>query len=146
MATFPRLVRRPSDSGALGTGMAGPQTAVSPAMLRLCTFTMLALIVPDKPVAPAARGPQCVRLAGEQIGQLPFDVEIAGRQVKFLEWKATDITADQLIGFRAEAPAGVRFSVEAGESEFAASADWLHPAGVVGPRVKPIRAVTLCAN
>ena len=88
----------------------------------------------------------CVRLSGSQIGQLPLIVELAGKKVEFTEWKATDITASELVGFTAQAPDDFRFTVEAGDSKFPATANWLHPAGVVGPQVKAIGALTICAN
>ena len=111
-------------------------------MVRALTAAMLVFTV--EPQAPTPR--DCVRLSGNQIGQLPLTLELAGQRIVFLEWKATDITASKLIGFTARAPDGMRFSVEAGERQFDASSNWLHPAGVVGPRVKPIRALTVCAD
>ncbi|MBS1151280.1 MAG: hypothetical protein H6Q89_2978 [Myxococcaceae bacterium] len=96
--------------------------------------------------SPAAAPAECVRLSGSQIGQLPLVVDLAGQRVEFTEWKATDITATELIGFTAQAPTDFHFTVEAGGSKFPATANWLHPAGVVGPQVRPIRALTICAN
>jgi hypothetical protein len=106
---------------------------------------MMAFSVAEKAPPPPAAA-DCVRLAGEQIGQLPLSVQVGGQQVEFLEWKATDITASELIGFTAQAADEIRFTVEAGDREFAAGSNWLHPAGVVGPQVKAIRSVTVCAR
>ncbi len=103
----------------------------------------------DKETAPptvAAPTPDCVRLSGSQIGQLPLVVELAGQKVQFLEWKATDITAQQLVGFTAQAPEEFRFTVQTDSATYLASANWLHPAGVVGPQVKAIESLTVCAN
>ena len=114
-------------------------------MVRCLTVAMLALGL-SSDANPSPARPDCVRLAGEQIGQLPLAVWVGGQRVEFLEWKATDISATSLIGFTAQAPQTVRFTVEAGERLFAASHNWLHPAGVVGPQVKAISALTVCAN
>jgi hypothetical protein len=114
-------------------------------MVRALTAAMLLFSLGE--TAPAAAPPsECVRLSGSQIGQLPLTFEVAGQRVELVEWKATDITATELIGFTANAPDGVRFTVEAGTSSYEAGANWLHPAGVVGPQVKPIHALTVCAN
>ena len=95
-------------------------------------------------VLPPPAVSECVRLSGSQIGQLPLIIEVAGQKVEFLEWKATDITANELIGFTVQAADALQFTVEAGDAKFEASANWLHPAGVVGPQVKPIRALIVC--
>ena len=113
-------------------------------MLRLLTLALMAFSLTD-PSSKAAKA-ECVRLSGEQIGQLPLTVQVGGQRVEFLEWKATDITASTLIGFTAQAPEEVRFTVEAGGQQFPATANWLHPAGVVGPQVKAIQTLTLCAR
>ena len=112
-------------------------------MLRFVTFAVLASSITGQPTPPRA---ECVRVSGDQIGQLPLAVQVGRQRVEFLEWKATDISGDTLIGFTARAPEQVHFSVEAGGRTFAASSNWLHPAGVVGPGVRPIAAVTLCAE
>lgn len=111
-------------------------------MVRLLTVAVMAVSLGEAVPAPTAH---CVRLSGAQIGQLPLTVELEGRKVEFVEWKATDITAHDLIGFTAQATGSVRFTVRAGDREFAADANWIHPAGVVGPHVQPISAVTVCA-
>jgi hypothetical protein len=112
-------------------------------MVRLLALVSLSLI--DQPVPPAPAAAACVRLEGAQIGQLPLVLSVAGSRVEFREWKVTDITALEQIGYAVEAPKGTRFTVEAGSQVFEASANWLHPAGVVGPSVRPIRALTVCA-
>lgn len=115
-------------------------------MVRLLTLAIVAFSVTERPPAAPTVERACVRLSGEQIGQLPLAVQVGGQRVEFLEWKATDITATTLIGFTAQAPEDVQFTVEAGDRQFAAGANWLHPAGVVGPQVKPISALTVCAG
>jgi hypothetical protein len=115
-------------------------------MVRLIALALVAMALPQKPVVVAAPPPQCVRLSGEQIGQLPLTIQVGPHRVDFLEWKATDVTASVLVGFTAQAPEAVRFTVQAGDRTFETGANWLHPAGVVGPQVKPISSVTLCAG
>ncbi len=96
--------------------------------------------------APVAEEVACVRLSGTQIGQLPLVVNVGGQKVEFVEWKATDITAQSLVGFTAQAPREVRFTVQAGTETFDTTANWLHPLGVVGPRAHRISALTVCAR
>ncbi len=88
----------------------------------------------------------CVRLEHE-VGQLPLEVRVGDQVVRFVQWKAADEKATELIGFTAEIPSDVHWTVEAGDERFDGNGDdWLNPHGVVGPKVKPIRAMTLCAN
>jgi hypothetical protein len=88
----------------------------------------------------------CVRLERE-VGQLPLEVKVGEQTVRFVQWKAADAAASELIGFTAEIPSDVHWTVEAGDERFDGNGDdWLNPHGVVGPKVKPIRAMTLCAN
>lgn len=117
-------------------------------MIRALTAAFLVVTVSnEEPQAPAsAPAAECVRLTGGQIGALPLTFTVGGQTVALQEWKATDITASELIGFTATAPDAVRFQVEAGGETFEASSNWLHPAGVIGPQVKPIRAITVCAG
>ena len=114
-------------------------------MARILTLAMMALSVTEQPTA-AASSAECVRLSGPQIGQLPLTVQLGNQRVEFLEWKATDITASELIGYTVRALADFSYTVEAGAEQFPASANWLHPAGVVGPHVSPIRSLTVCAK
>jgi hypothetical protein len=114
-------------------------------MVRALTAAMMVFTYAESAKStPPATESECVRLSGSQIGQLPLIVEVAGQKVEFIEWKATDITADELIGFTVQASDALRFTVEAGDSTFSGSANWIHPSGVVGPQVKPIRALTVC--
>ena len=115
-------------------------------MIRALTAAFLVVTFSDAPVDTPAPAAECVRLGGSQIGQLPLTVVVGGQTVALREWKATDITASQLVGFTADAPETVRFEVEAGGAKFPASANWLHPAGVIGPQVKAIDAITVCAG
>ncbi len=118
---------------------------LSPDMLRLIPLALISLSVADRPAPPtAATEPVCVRLVGEQIGQLPLAVHVGAQRVEFLQWKAMDVTATTLIGFTAQASDQVRFTVEAGGRIFSAGPNWLHPTGVVGPQVAAITALTLC--
>lgn len=115
-------------------------------MIRALTAAFLVVTFSDEPVGTPAPAAECVRLEGSQIGQLPLTLTVGGQTVALKEWKATDITATELIGFTAEAPEAVRFEVEAGGATFEAGANWLHPAGVIGPQVKAIDALTICAG
>jgi hypothetical protein len=124
-------------------------------MLRLTALGILALTFlgtgrQADPASPKASTPQrlkaCVRLEHE-IGQLPLEVKVGDRVVRFVQWKAADEKATELIGFTAEVPSDVRWTVEAGQERFEGDGDdWLNPHGVVGPKVKPIHAMTLCAD
>lgn len=88
----------------------------------------------------------CVRLEHE-VGQLPLEIKVGDQTVRFVQWKAADEKATELIGFTAEIPSDIHWTVEAGDERFDGNGDdWLNPHGVVGPKVKPIRAMTLCAN
>ena len=115
-------------------------------MIRALTAAFLVVTFSDEPTPASAPVAECARLSGTQIGQLPLTFMVGGQSVTLQEWKATDITATELIGFTAQAPESVRFEVEAGRETFVASSNWLHPAGVIGPQVKPIRAITACLN
>ncbi len=115
-------------------------------MVRTLTAALMVFTFGETQQAAIAVVPDCVRLSGSQIGQLPLVVQVGGHAVEFIEWKATDISAKELVGFTAHAPNAFRFTVEAGGSTLPASANWLHPAGVVGRQVKPIHTLTVCAN
>lgn len=112
-------------------------------MIRALTAALTMVTFSGPAPAPAA---ECVRLTGAQIGQLPLTFQVGGQAFEVVEWKATDITATELIGFTAKGPQSARFEVEAGGVRFDASSNWLHPAGVIGPHVKPIAAITVCAG
>ncbi len=118
-------------------------------MVRLIALAVLSLSIADRPSpAPVAaketRKVDCVRLSGDQIGQLPLSIRVGAQPVEFVEWKALEITASTLIGFTAQASPSLRFTVEAGGRQFSTGSNWIHPAGVVGPQVKPISAITIC--
>lgn len=117
-------------------------------MIRALTAAFLVVTVSNEEQQTPASAPaaECVRLSGPQIGALPLTFTVGGQTVALREWKATDITASELIGFTATAPESVRFEVEAGGAKFDATSNWLHPAGVIGPQVKPIAAITVCAG
>lgn len=87
----------------------------------------------------------CVQVSGAQIGELPLELTVGGQRVRFIEWSQRDLASSDAIGFRVEDSEGLAFTVEAGGERFAATgSSWLHPAGVVGPRVHSIDAVTIC--
>jgi hypothetical protein len=101
----------------------------------------------EAPVAPVQRlaAQACATVEGPAIGALPLEVRVGGATVALAEWTATDETATTLVGFAAHLPPDVVYTVRAGSSVFAGtSARWLHPAGVVGPRVKGIERITFC--
>ncbi|MFT3711603.1 MAG: hypothetical protein QM817_28535 [Archangium sp.] len=88
---------------------------------------------------------QCARITKSQIGQLPLDVEVGGKTVRLVEWTIADETATDAVGFAAQLPSDVTFTVKAGDREFHGNQPrWLHPEGVAGPRVRGIDAVTFC--
>ncbi|MBL8911757.1 MAG: hypothetical protein JNM17_13780 [Archangium sp.] len=87
----------------------------------------------------------CTRISKAQVGQLPLDVEVGGKTVRMVEWTIADETATDAVGFAAQLPADVEFTVQAGERTFRGKQGrWLHPDGVAGPRVKGIDALTFC--
>ncbi|MFZ5440605.1 MAG: hypothetical protein ACOZQL_11390 [Myxococcota bacterium] len=95
----------------------------------------------------AAVTTQCVRVGADEVGRLPLEVELAGRTVRFAEWTQVDESSATIVGFAAQLPEGVTFTVEAGERSFRSDQPrWLHPAGVSGPRVHGIDAVTFCTS
>lgn len=90
--------------------------------------------------------PTCTRLTRASIGALPLEVELGGQRVRFREWTLADELSTEPVGFAAEVPAGVSYTVEAGGRTFhGASPRWLHPSGVSGPRSHGIDGLTLCA-
>ena len=89
----------------------------------------------------------CTRVEGKSLGALPLEVEVGGKTVRFSEWTTADELATDVVGFATQLPADVTFTVEAGERTFESdSPRWLHPAGVSGPRVHGIDAVTFCTQ
>ncbi len=89
----------------------------------------------------------CRRVEGSALGALPLELDVGGHTVRFAEWTTAEEGGRTYFGFAAQVPAGVRFTVEAGERTFvSASPRWLHPMGVTGPRAAPIESVTFCAS
>lgn len=87
----------------------------------------------------------CRRVEGSALGSLPLELDVGGKTVRFAEWTTAEEGGRAYFGFAAQVPAGVRFTVEAGERTFvSASSRWLHPMGVTGPRAEPIDSVTFC--
>lgn len=91
--------------------------------------------------------PTCTRVSKEALGRLPLEVEVGGKTVRLAEWTVADETSTAVVGFAAQLPAGVKFTVQAGEQTFTGQgARWLHPQGVSGPRVHPIDVLTFCTQ
>lgn len=89
----------------------------------------------------------CQRVEGSDLGALPLEVEVGGKTIRFAEWTTADELTTEVVGFATQLPAGVTFTVQAGEQTFvSASPRWLHPLGVSGPRVHAIDAVTFCTE
>lgn len=99
-------------------------------------------------VAPVGRvSTACAKISKAQVGQLPLDVEVGGKTVRMVEWTIADETATDAVGFAAQLPADVEFTVQAGARSFRGTQGrWLHPDGVSGPRVKGIDAVMFCTS
>lgn len=120
---------------------------IGAAVMALCGTTSL---------APASRlelpvghvmAQTCTRVSGASLGALPLEVEVGGKTVRFAEWTTADELSTDLVGFAAQLPSDVTFTVEAGERTFKSSSPrWLHPLGVQGPQVHGIDAVTFCTS
>ena len=90
---------------------------------------------------------RCTRVEGSALGTLPLEVEVLGKTVRFAEWTVADERSTEVVGFAAQLPADVIFTVEAGDETFTGTAPrWLHPRGVAGPRVHGIDALIFCAQ
>jgi hypothetical protein len=88
----------------------------------------------------------CTRVEAKDLGALPLEVEVGGKTVRFAEWTLADELSTDLVGFAAQVPEGVTFTVEAGDRRFTGAASrWLHPLGVSGPGVHGIDGLTFCA-
>ncbi|MEW6432918.1 MAG: hypothetical protein AB1730_15555 [Myxococcota bacterium] len=99
------------------------------------------LVVPVNQPAPDG----CARVSAGDIGSLPLELDVGGRTVRLAEWTATDETQEEFVGFAAHLPGDVVYMVRAGDDVFLGSgARWLHPAGLVGPKVHGIDQVTFC--
>jgi hypothetical protein len=97
--------------------------------------------------SPAARAAplRCTRVAGPEVGRLPLEVDVGGRTVRLQEWTQVDERSTAVVGFAAQLPADVSYTVHAGEGRYRAqSPRWLHPEGVAGPRVHGIDAIDFC--
>jgi hypothetical protein len=89
----------------------------------------------------------CKRVEGPELGALPLEVEVGGKTIRFAEWTTADELSTEVVGFAAQLPVGVTFTVEAGDRTFTgASSRWLNPEGVSGPRVHGIDALTFCTQ
>ncbi len=87
----------------------------------------------------------CTRVSGLEIGALPLDIEVGGKLVRLAEWTTADAVTTDVVGFAAQLPPDVVFTVEAGDRTFHGDQPrWLHPLGVSGPRVHGIDALTFC--
>lgn len=87
----------------------------------------------------------CRRVEGSALGALPLVLDVGDKTVRFAEWTQAEEGGRDYFGFAAQVPAGVRFTVEAGERTFvSASPRWLHPLGLSGPRAEPIKAIEFC--
>ncbi|MCC6337290.1 MAG: hypothetical protein IT380_25260 [Myxococcales bacterium] len=110
-----------------------PVTAVAP----VCP----ALVVPLHQPAPDG----CARISLDDVGRLPLELNVGGRTVKLAEWTATDETQAELVGFAAQLPSDVIYTVRAGADVFVGGEPrWLNPNGLVGPKVHGIDQVTFC--
>lgn len=89
----------------------------------------------------------CRRVEGSALGALPLVLEVGDVTVRFAEWTTAEEGGRAFYGFAAQVPAGVRFTVKAGERTFvSASPRWLHPLGIVGPATAPIDSIEFCAS
>lgn len=90
--------------------------------------------------------PHCVQIQGSDVGRLPLELRLGDRTtIHFAEWTQADEASTAIIGFAAHVPGNVVYAVKAGE-EYYAGRDprWLHPAGITGPRVHRVEAVSFC--
>lgn len=87
----------------------------------------------------------CRRVEGSALGALPLVLDVGDKTVRFAEWSTAVEGGHDYFGFAAQVPAGVRFTVEAGERTFvSASPRWVHPLGMIGPHAQPIEAIEFC--
>ena len=84
----------------------------------------------------------CTQVAGSQLGQLPLEIEVGDKTVRFSEWTNADELSPAVYGFATQLPVDVTFTVQAGERTFTSTSPrWLHPLDVAGA---PIDSVTFC--
>lgn len=90
--------------------------------------------------------PHCVQIQGADVGRLPLELRLGDRTaIHFAEWTQADEASAAIIGFAAHVPGNVVYAVKAGETYYAGrDPRWLHPAGITGPRVHRIEAVSFC--
>lgn len=90
--------------------------------------------------------PQCVQISGEDVGRLPLELRLGDHTaIHLAEWTQVDEASHGFVGFAAHLPANVVYAVKAGDVYFSGrDARWLHPAGLTGPRVHRIEAVSFC--
>jgi hypothetical protein len=120
----------------------------------LCTAAAALLVACARPRSrtaaavprPAAlEAPRCAVVSGPALGQLPLELEVGGRLVRVLEWTQGDEASTAVLGFAARLPLDIDYTVQAGGERFVGRAErWLHPRGLVGPRVHPIEAIEFC--
>jgi len=95
--------------------------------------------------APEPEEPRCATLSGAALGRLPLELKVGGRTVRLVEWTQGDETSAEVLGFQAHLPFDVSYTVQAGGERFPGRAErWLHPRGLVGPRVHPIEGIEFC--
>ena len=97
-------------------------------------------------VQKAPTPPHCVQVDGKDVGMLPLELRLGSRTtIHFAEWTQVDESSSDVIGFAAHLPADVVYAVKAGDDVYTGREPrWLHPAGITGPRVHRIDAVTFC--
>lgn len=99
--------------------------------------------------SPEPQGPKtrCVRVERGEVGRLPLELSLGDDTVRLEEWTQADEASTAVVGFAARLPVGVVFTVQAGDESFTGSAPrWLHPRGLMGPRVQGIEQVTFCRS
>jgi hypothetical protein len=123
------------------------------ASLLLLSTAAVAVVACARPMPRAAVAPRtapaevrrCATLSGAALGRLPLELDVGGRTVRLVEWTQGDESTTEVLGFLAQLPADVSYTVQAGGERFPArTARWLHPRGLVGPRVHPIEAIDFC--
>lgn len=87
----------------------------------------------------------CRRVEGSALGALPLVLDVGDKTVRFAEWSTAEEGGRDYFGFAAQVPAGVHFTVEAGERTFASTSPrWVHPLGMIGRHAEPISAIEFC--
>jgi hypothetical protein len=87
----------------------------------------------------------CVRIEGDDIGQVGRVVTVGGVDIEIVAWTPKDGEDGELVGFQLAPGANVAFAVKTGgETHQAEGTAWVHPAGTKGPEVPAISNVTFC--